>query len=173
MKLGLTILLPMLLVACASKPAPQPEVATTTGAVTAPAASTPATNDCEIVCSDVEVVAETPRVEQSDYHAAAVTDARGVIASIHDDLMTCYRQRLATHPRAHGSPTFDIVIDENGTVRKIDTTGGGPLGDATMKCMTSRMMRAHFAPVRGGGTLRIHVPLLLRHGGSPDRDDAI
>lgn len=173
MKLGLdkvvvTFACTALVAACASSHPRPAAVMTTTAALTGPPA-----DDCEIVCSNVDVTPETPRVEEPDRHAAAVADARTVIGSMHDDLVSCYKKGLATRPRAHGSPTFDIVIEPDGAVRKIETTGGAPLGDVTMKCMTTRMMRARFAPVHGGGTLRIHVPLILRHGTSPDRDNDI
>jgi hypothetical protein len=168
---GITILAcAALAAACASGHRRPPAVATTTAALTAPA---PPADDCEIVCTDLDVVAETPRIDEPDRHAAAVADARAVIASMHEDLVACYRKGLAARPRAHGSPTFDLVIEEDGSVRKVETTGGAPLGDVTMACMTRRMTRAHFAPVYGGGTLRIHVPLILRYGTSPDRGDDI
>lgn len=171
MKLGLDTVITalasgMLVAACTSSHARPASVATTTAELTVPP-----TDDCEVVCSNLEVVIEAPRIEEPDHHAAAVADARAVIASMHEDLVACYKKGLATRPRAHGSPTFDIVIEQDGSVRKIETTGGAPLGEATMKCMATRMTRARFAPVHGGGTLRIHVPLILRHGASPDRGD--
>jgi hypothetical protein len=47
-------------------------------------------------------------------------------------------------------------------VRRVETTGGALLGDATLKCITQRLTRGVFEPPHGGGTLRIQVPLTLR-----------
>lgn len=144
--------------ACASSPPAPPA----TPAVTTTSAE-PATVGCELVCEGVEVVPEAARAADSpDHHAAAVADANRVIASMHDDLLACYKKRLAENPRAHGFVTLDIVIEETGRVRKIESTGGALLGAATMRCMTTRVERATFAPVHGGGTLRLQIPLTLR-----------
>lgn len=148
-----------LVVACASKP-PPPPVTTSSAALTTPSEKEaadvePATIGCELVC-------EGARIDGVDHHAAAVADADRVVGAMHEDLLACYRKRLVTNPRAHASLTFDIVIEPDGTVRKIETTGGAMLGDKTIRCMTERLERGVFAPVHGGGTLRIHVPITLR-----------
>lgn len=152
----------MLVVACADR-AP-PRVATTT--TTSAAVVEPASVECEIDCEGVAVVPQPARTEEPDHHAAAIADADRVIASMHDDLLACYKKRLATNPRARGFVSLDIVIEESGRVRSVDATGGGMLGEAALKCITSRVSRSSFAPVHGGGTLRLQVPLTLRTMGA-------
>jgi hypothetical protein len=160
MKAVLAILVSGLLIACATKPLPGPSVAplapteTSTAALTS-AEADPATLGCELVC-------EGARIDGVDYHAAAVADANRVIGTMHDDLLACYKNRLVTHPRAHASLTFDVVIEPDGTDRRVDTTGGAMLGDKALRCMTDRIQRGVFAPVHGGGTLRVHVPMTFR-----------
>lgn len=151
----------VLLLACANGP-PPPRVATTTttSAAVEPPSLEPASVACEGECGDVHVVAEP------DYHAAAVADADRVIASMHDDLLACYRQRLLTNARAHAFVTLDVLVEESGRVRSVETSGGAMLGEATLKCLRSRVARASFAPVHGGGTLHFQIPLTLRTAGS-------
>lgn len=81
---------------------------------------------------------------------------------MHDDLLACYKKRVAVNPNAHGFITVDIVIDPDGRVRTVDTTGGAALGDGTMSCIVQRIKGASFERPHGGGTLRIHVPFSLR-----------
>jgi len=102
-----------------------------------------------------------------DIHARAVADANAVLASMHDDLVACYRARAAVKPRAHAFLTIDIVVQEDGTVRRVETTGGALLGDAAMRCIVDRVQRGKFAPVDGGGTRHIHVPFAFQRLG-PD-----
>lgn len=161
MKLRITLLASLFVassVACASSP-PPPAPAPTSGPTPVTAAeiaeAQPATIGCELVC-------EGARIEGVDHHAAAVKNADEVVAAMHDDLLACYQARVRTHPRANASLTFDIVIGPDGSVRSIETTGGSMLGPKTVKCMTDRLERGTFAPVYGGGTLRIHVPITLR-----------
>jgi hypothetical protein len=152
--------------ACATKgppPAAPTPIETTSAALTSaegPAANEsaeadPATIACELVCDGA-------RIDGVDHHAAVVAEADRVVGAMHDDLLACYKKRLVTHPRAHASLTFDIVLEPDGTVRKVETTGGAMLGDKAMRCMTERLARGGFAPVRGGGTLRVHVPMTFR-----------
>ena len=159
MKVVLAILVAGVLTACATK-APPPPTQTTSAALTAvePAESAeadPATIGCELVCDGA-------RIDGADHHAVAVADADRVIAAMHDDLLACYKQRLVTHPRAHATLTFDIVLEPEGKVRRIETTGGAMLGEKALRCMTDRLERGTFAPVHGGGTLRVHVPMTFR-----------
>lgn len=160
MKAVLTILVCGVFTACATKPPPAPAVPpheTTSAALTSAETveADPATIGCEVVC-------EGARIDGVDYHAAAVTDANRVIGAMHDDLLACYRKRLATNPRAHASTTFDVILEPDGTVRRVETTGGAMLGDRALRCMTDRIQRGVFAPVFGGGTQRVHVPLTFR-----------
>ncbi len=121
---------------------------------------------CEVECGGASVVPEPARAPEPDYHAAAVADADRVMASMRDDLLACYEKRLATNPQARAFVMLDIVLQADGRVRRVDATGGGMLGDAALTCMTSRVTRASFAPVHGGGTLRLQVPLTLRPVGA-------
>lgn len=79
-----------------------------------------------------------------------------------DRLLACYKKRVAANPNAHGFITVDIIVDPDGKVRNVETTGGAILGDATMSCLVQRVKRASFDPPHNGGTLRIHVPFSLR-----------
>ncbi len=144
----------LVLAACRGPtPAREPSSQTTTTSAEMPAAE----ESCAVVCgSAATVAAPTP---EPDYHAQAVADADRVFAAMRGDLLACYRARVATYPQAHASLYVDVVIGSDGDVRKVETTGGALLGDRTMRCITSRVERARFAPVRGGGTLRIQVPL--------------
>jgi hypothetical protein len=158
MKAVLAILVAGAFTACSAKPPPPAmaptRVETSTAALTS-AEADPATIACEMVC-------EGARIDGVDYHAAAIADANRTVASMHDDLLACYQKRLATHPRAHASLTFDVVLEPDGTVRRVETTGGAMLGEKALRCMTERMQHAAFAPVHGGGTLRMHLPLTFR-----------
>ena len=147
---------------------PKEPVATTSitaTAATAPEArSTEITTDpvteCDLVCERAQAVARA--ADQPDYTAQATTNANTVLEGMHDDLLACYKKRVAVNPKAHGFITVDIVIDPSGRVRDVETTGGAVLGDGTMGCIVKRIQRASFDPPHGGGTLRIHVPFSLR-----------
>ena len=134
----------------------------TTTAASAPATEINATSQsfCDLVCERARIV---PRpADAPDYHAKATENANAVLESIHDDLLACYKKRVAVNPDAHGFITVDIVIDQDGRVRTVETTGGAVLGEGTMGCIVKRIKRASFDAPRGGGTLRIHVPFSLR-----------
>jgi hypothetical protein len=122
--------------------------------------TTGAQSFCDLVCEQAQVV---PRpADGPDYHAKATANANGVLESMHGDLLGCYKKRVAVNPNAHAFITVDIVVDQDGHVRFVETTGGALLGDGTMKCIVDRIKRASFDPPHGGGTLRIHVPFSLR-----------
>jgi hypothetical protein len=112
---------------------------------------------CVLVCGGAAAV----HVESAttDYHAADVANADDVFAAMHDDLLACYKARIAERPKAHAFLVVDVIVAPDGTVQNIETTGGALLGDKTMRCITQRIQRAAFEPVRGGGTLHVHVPL--------------
>jgi hypothetical protein len=55
-----------------------------------------------------------------------------------------------------------IVVGPDGSVRRVETTGGAILGETTMKCIVERIQRATFDPPHGGGTLTIEAPFSLR-----------
>jgi hypothetical protein len=160
----------ILLVGCAPAAAPQapPAVATPTSA-TAPATvkSAPTTEvtanpqvECDLVCERAQIV---PRpADGPDYNELATANANTVLEGMHDDLLGCYKKRVAVNPNAHGFITVDIIVDPDGKVRNVETTGGAILGDKTMACLVQRVKRASFDPPHNGGTLRIHVPFSLR-----------
>jgi hypothetical protein len=116
--------------------------------------------ECDLVCERARVV---PRpADAPDFHAKATEDANAVLDAMHDDLLACYKKRVAVNPNAHAFITVDIVIAPDGRVRTVETTGGALLGDGTMSCIANRIKRGAFAAPHGGGTLRIHVPFSLR-----------
>jgi hypothetical protein len=118
------------------------------------------------VCEGAQLVAKD--AQTPDFNRAAVDDANRVIGEMHDDLLACYTKRLASRPTAHGFITVDIVVEADGRVRQVETTGGALLGDGAMTCIVDRIKRATFAPVHGGGTQRIHIPFALRRVGPDD-----
>ena len=116
--------------------------------------------ECDLVCERAKIVARS--ADGPDLNALATANANNVIEAMHDDLLACYKKRVAVNPNAHGDITVDIVIAPDGQVRTVETTGGAVLGDGTMGCIVNRIKRASFDAPRGGGTLRIHVPFSLR-----------
>jgi hypothetical protein len=155
-----------LLVACGSTPAPK--TATTTAAEAPPPATSPAPEPatCDLVCEGAQVVPRT--AETPDFNQAAVEDANHVIGGMHDELLACYTKRLASRPTAHGFITVDIVVEADGHVRQVETTGGALLGEQAMACIVNHIKGATFAPVHGGGTQRIHIPFSLRRVGADE-----
>jgi hypothetical protein len=132
---------------------------TTAGQTTEEITAEPQTY-CDLVCERAMIV---PRpADGPDYSARATDNANEVLAAMHDDLLACYQKRVAANPNAHGFITVDIVIDPEGHVRDVETTGGAILGERTMSCLVHRIRRGSFEPPHGGGTLRIHVPFSLR-----------
>ena len=119
-----------------------------------------AQTECDLVCERAQIV---PRpADGPDYHEKATANANTVLESMHDNLLGCYKKRVAVNPNAHGFITIDIIVDPDGKVRNVETTGGAVLGEATMSCLVQRVKRASFNPPHNGGTLRIHVPFSLR-----------
>ena len=159
------------LLACAASPIPPsqavspspPSQAVSAPPVTSEVETTAAqvkAAPCELVCDGSQVLsrpADTP-----DFHAAAVANADEVLGAMHDDLLACYQRRVAVNPKAHAFLTVDIVVETDGSVRTVETTGGALLGAATLRCIVRRIEAGTFAPVEGGGTRRIHVPLTFR-----------
>lgn len=80
---------------------------------------------------------------------------------MHGDLLACYKKRLAVNPNAHGFITVDVLIEADGKVAQVETTGGAVLGEGTMACIVDRIKRATSDPVHGGGTQHIRVPFSL------------
>lgn len=170
-----TVACTVALLGCASAPPKEP-VATTTTTTTATTAIAIAKNaggsevtadtltECDLVCERAHAVARA--ADEPDYSRQATANANAVIEGMHDDLLACYKKRVAVNPNAHGSITVDILIDPSGRVRSVETTGGAVLGDGTMSCIVQRIERASFEPPHGGGTLRVHVPFSLRRADS-------
>jgi hypothetical protein len=161
----LNSLLIALTAACASAPQHVPVAAgagttSTTNAEVGAAADRADRAECALACESATVT--SPGVVAGEHHAAAVANVDAVVASMHDDLLACYRARVATYPSAHASVTLSVLINPDGSVRSVTSTGGAMLGDAGLRCITRRVERAVFAPVHGGGTLRTEIPLLFR-----------
>ena len=146
-------------VAAPTGPAEEAPAATAASAASAEITASPQTV-CELVCERPEVLPRT--ADRPDYTANQTDDVNRVLEALHPDLMACYTKRLKANPTAHGFITVDMIIGSQGEVAKIDTTGGGILGPATMDCIVKRIRRAKFEPPHGGGTLEVHVPFSLR-----------
>jgi hypothetical protein len=155
--------------AAAQKPAAEPTAtATATSSATTPKESSGPTSEvtanaqteCDLVCERAMIV---PRpADGPDYNEKATANANTVLEGMHDDLLACYKKRVSVNPNAHGFITIDIIVDPEGKVRNVETTGGAVLGDATMACLVNRVKKGSFDKPHNGGTLRIHVPFSLR-----------
>jgi hypothetical protein len=163
-----TVACTIALLGCASALPKEPVATTTTTAATTAIAKNaggsevtadPVT-ECDLVCERAQAVARA--ADEPDYSRQATANANAVIEGMHDDLLACYKTRVAVNPNAHASITVDIVIDPSGRVRTVETTGGAVVGNGTMSCIVQRIKRASFEPPHGGGTLRVHVPFSLR-----------
>jgi hypothetical protein len=167
-----TVATAVALLGCAGASAPRTPAApalTATSAATVSSASEKAASteitanavtECDLVCERAQIV---PRpADGPDYNAKATANANAVLEGMHDDLLACYKKRVSVNPNAHGFITVDIVIDGEGRVRNVDTTGGAILGAGTMSCIVHRIERGSFERPHGGGTLHIHVPFSLR-----------
>jgi hypothetical protein len=150
--------------ACASAAPPPAGTATTTAASVEPGQEA-SMAPCVLECGNVTAVAGA--VVIPDHHAEAVANADAVFAAMHDDLVACYRPGAARDPHAHAFITVDVVLNPDGTVRSVATTGGAMLGDPGLACISRRVKRATFAPVWGGGTLHLSVPMSFKRLG-PD-----
>jgi len=160
------LLLGGVVLAMACSTAPPPRVPPPSSVTTSTLAEVPTTEPsekeataCELECGNATLSA---RPSTPDHHAAAVENADEVFRSMHDDLLACYRKTLRGRPSSHAFMTVDVVVKEDGSVGWIETTGGAHFGDRGLRCLTDRIQRAHFLPVVGGGTRRIHVPLTFR-----------
>lgn len=169
-------LLSLFAFACGETPppkTPEPPATTTTAAPKEEhPSSASATQECDLVCQGVTIKDESspPRKlaagETADAHTQEATrKANEVLAQMHDDLLACYKSRLASAPAAHGFITLDIVIEESGKVKDVQTTGGALLGEAAMACIVDRVKKSTFGPVHGGGTQHLHVPFSFRRVG--------
>ncbi len=151
--------------ACTRPPPPEAPRGTTTVTSTEVAA-TPV--ECTLSCETATLT--TPGALQPDHHAAATRNIDEVFASMHDDLLACYRARVRTNPRAHAFLVLTLVLEPDGRVRRVTTTGGAHLGDGGLRCITRRVEQATFAPVHDGGTLSAEIPLVFRRLGPDDTD---
>jgi hypothetical protein len=152
-----------LVAGCAATTSPRPPVATASSATSTTngevAAPEPVV-ECDLVCERAQILSHP--AESPDYNAQAVANANQVLEAIHGDLLACYKKRVAVNPKAHGFITVDIILEPDGHVGRVETTGGAVLGEGTMNCIVNRIKRASFEAVHGGGTQRIHVPFSLR-----------
>ncbi len=160
----------VVLAACApparAPSAPPPPATMTSAKLPEPVLTDPQTmaQDADAVCDLVMEPAQVvPRpADEPDYHAQAVANANQVLAAMNDDLLACYKKRVAVAPQAHAFLTTDIVIGPDGHVLRVETTGGALLGEASLGCIVHRIEKATFAAPHGGGTMRVHVPFNLR-----------
>lgn len=132
-----------------------PETAPSVAETAAESAPPPGT--CVLVCGNAAAARlDVPKLEM---HVDEAENADAVFASMHGDLLACYKARVAEYANAHASLLVDFVVAPDGSVRTVEATGGALFGDRTMRCITRRIQRALFAPVRGGGTLHVQIPL--------------
>lgn len=115
---------------------------------------------CDLVCERPQVM---PRPSDGpDYEAKASENVNAVLEAMQPDLYACYTKRIRVNPKAYGFITVDLLIGQDGKVRKVETTGGAILGEGTMDCIADRMKKAEFEPPHGGGTMHVHVPFSLK-----------
>jgi hypothetical protein len=143
-----------------SSPPPVSETTTTSAATVESAAPPEGTApECQLQCESPQML---PRASvEPDYTKHEIDNANAVLGAMKDDLLACYKRRLRVNPEAHGFITVDILIERDGRVGSVDTTGGAILGEATMACIVHRIERGVFEPAHGGGTLRVRVPFSL------------
>ncbi len=126
--------------------------------------------ECQLYCEPWEML---PRAAPGpDYTKREVDNANEVLDAMKTDLLACYKKRLRGRPDAHAVVTADILIGEDGHVRRVDTSGGATLGEATMSCIVHRIQNGVFEPPHGGGTIQVRVPFSLRRM-APDEGDSI
>lgn len=156
------VLAAVALAACSAPTAPKPVVTPTTTPTSTSAELPPdSAPQCELTCQAATLTAGAPS-PGPDHHGAAVENVDAVFAAMHDDLLACYRAQIVKTPSARAFVLLDLVLNADGSVRKVESSGGGMLGDAGLRCLTRRVERATFAPVHGGGTLHVQVPLVFR-----------
>jgi hypothetical protein len=169
-RLGLVLVLLACDLGCGGAPQPAPGAPTTTTATTPASGSTmPETPvdakgasapECQLYCEAPQML---PRAAlEPNYTLEETNNANRVLDAMKDDLIACYKKRLRVNPNAHGFITVDILVGPDGSVRKVETTGGAVLGDETMQCLVHRVEKATFQKPHGGGTLHIRVPFSLR-----------
>lgn len=148
--------------ACASgaTPSPPPRAAVTETT----SASVPVETAADTAPATAVAITPTP-----DRHAEAVADADAVFAAMKGDLVGCYEARVKRDPGAHAFLTVDVVVNPDGTVRSVTTTGGARLGKEGLACVRRRIERAMFLPVWNGGTR--HVSQMLEFGRMAPNDD--
>ncbi len=152
-----------------SKPASTSVTEVASATESAPATE-PAAVECKLYCEPWEML---PRLEPGpDYTKHEIDNARSVLDAMRDDLLACYKKRLRVSPDAHALITVDISIGEDGHVRRVDTAGGGVLGEGGMGCIVHRIQQGVFEPPHGGGTLHVRVPFSLRRVAPGDEDDS-
>jgi hypothetical protein len=115
---------------------------------------------CDLVCGQHRLVARPEGLP--DYTQQEIDDADRVLTDLRPKLLACYTQRLRANPAAHGFITMDLVVDHEGRVSHVDTTGGAVLGPRTMSCLVHIVEGAQFAPPHGGGNMFLHVPFNLQ-----------
>jgi hypothetical protein len=119
----------------------------------------PGAVECKLRCESPRMI---PRVApEPDYTQREIDNATAVLSSMRDDLLACYRKRLRVNPKAHGVITVDILVGDDGHVRKVDTNGGAVLGDQTMRCIVRRIEQGVFEPPHGGGNIHVQMPFTL------------
>jgi hypothetical protein len=116
--------------------------------------------ECDLVCEQAKVLAREQ--DTPDYEAKANANVNAVLDSMRSDLLGCYQKRLKAKPTAHGFITARIVINPQGGVQSVETTGGAVLGEATMTCIVNRIKKGQFNPPHGGGTMTVIAPFSLR-----------
>jgi hypothetical protein len=140
-------------------PALSPSLAADPSSGAGPAASGPEQVECRLHCDAPRFV---PRVApEPDYTQREIDNATEVLSSMKDDLLRCYTKRLRSRPDARAFLTVDILVGNDGHVRRVDTTGGAQLGDPALACIVHRIEKGVFEPPHGGGNIHVQMPFTL------------
>jgi len=141
---------------------PPAAAASTLGPAEAPGAppqAEPGAVECTLRCELPRLVSRGS--PEPDYTQQETDNAMAVVSSMKNDLLACYKKRLRLNPRAYGAITVEIVVGEDGHVRKVDATGATILGRQTMACISHRIEQGVFEPPHGGGNIFIEIPFSL------------
>jgi hypothetical protein len=158
---------------CTAAPPPEPAHAESVAAPAERAAERPVatSNDetledgtCDLVCGNTSVVAhgQSPEETADQYTTQAAEQADRVLDGMRGELLACYVARVKEVPTAHAFLTVDIVVGPDGHVQKVETQGGALLGDKALACIVDQIESREFSPPRGGGTMRLRMPLTFR-----------
>ncbi len=138
----------MLFPACSAVPKPMGRVATTASSVDLP---TP----------KIALGSAGPSVEIENEAVRLARVAAGSFESIREDILRCYRERLASQPDARATLLIDVRVRSDGIADDVVISGGALLGERCLACVRRSVSRARFPTDRNGGSVRLRVPVEL------------